>query len=391
MNFPNWDGVTQQTTAEGPKKFEDLHRAITMAQIAKAASVSQGAISSMLNDRNYGIRVSEKTRTHVFKICREMGYIPNDLRALVRMYPELGGFSLLIANNLPGGLTSPMISRIASAALLALPTPGQALPHNSEQAPALTPGQALSIAFYDPAIDYLAEGTNAPGSVSTYVDSKFLIVGQPNLSLLELITRRGLPVMVLGSDVALPGVVSFLPDYALASKLAIAHLNHLGHTNIGIVSGPFGSSDPKILDFNRGVRLACDELGLKIDAQHIVYSDLTVEAGRAALDEILARTPQPSAVFCMSDAVAVGLIERAQKQGVAVPDKLSVIGCGDDFEAQMVHPQLTTIRLPIEEMSRLAVAEVDRIVHNPTPLLARKIFVPLSLVERASVAPPQSN
>ncbi len=375
MNFPNWDGVTQQTTAEGPKKFEDLHRAITMAQIAKAASVSQGAISSMLNDRNYGIRVSEKTRTHVFKICREMGYIPNDLRALVRMYPELGGFSLLIANNLPGGLTSPMISRIASATILALPTPDQ----------------ALSIAFYDPAIDYLAEGTNAPGSVSTFVDSKFLVVGQPNLSLLELLTRRGLPVMLLGSDVALPGVVSFLPDYALASKLAISHLNKLGHTNIGIVSGPFGSSDPKILDFNRGVRLACDELGLKIDAQHIVYSDLTVEAGRVALDEILARTPQPSAVFCMSDAVALGLIERAQTQGVSVPENLSVIGCGDDFEAQMIHPQLTTIRLPFEEMSRQAVAEVDRIVHNTTPLLARKIFVPLSLVERASVAAPKSN
>jgi DNA-binding LacI/PurR family transcriptional regulator len=375
MNFPNWDGVTQQTTAEGPKKFEDLHRAITMAQIAKAASVSQGAISSMLNDRNYGIRVSEKTRTHVFKICREMGYIPNDLRALVRMYPELGGFSLLIANNLPGGLTSPMISRIASATILALPTPDQ----------------ALSIAFYDPAIDYLAEGTNAPGSVSTFVDSKFLVVGQPNLSLLELLTRRGLPVMLLGSDVALPGVVSFLPDYALASKLAISHLNKLGHTNIGIVSGPFGSSDPKILDFNRGVRLACDELGLKIDAQHIVYSDLTVEAGRVALDEILARNPQPSAVFCMSDAVALGLIERAQTQGVSVPENLSVIGCGDDFEAQMIHPQLTTIRLPFEEMSRQAVAEVDRIVHNTTPLLARKIFVPLSLVERASVAAPKSN
>jgi DNA-binding LacI/PurR family transcriptional regulator len=375
MNFPNWDGVTQQTTAEGPKKFEDLHRAITMAQIAKAASVSQGAISSMLNDRNYGIRVSEKTRTHVFKICREMGYIPNDLRALVRMYPELGGFSLLIANNLPGGLTSPMISRIASATILALPTPDQ----------------ALSIAFYDPAIDYLAEGTNAPGSVSTFVDSKFLVVGQPNLSLLELLTRRGLPVMLLGSDVALPGVVSFLPDYALASKLAISHLNKLGHTNIGIVSGPFGSSDPKILDFNRGVRLACDELGLKIDAQHIVYSDLTVEAGRVALDEILARNPQPSAVFCMSDAVALGLMERAQTQGVSVPENLSVIGCGDDFEAQMIHPQLTTIRLPFEEMSRQAVAEVDRIVHNTTPLLARKIFVPLSLVERASVAAPKSN
>ena len=46
-----------------------------MAQIAKAAGVSQGAISSLLNDRDYGIRVSEKTRERVFRVCREMGYM----------------------------------------------------------------------------------------------------------------------------------------------------------------------------------------------------------------------------------------------------------------------------------------------------------------------------
>jgi hypothetical protein len=70
---------------------------ITMAGIAKAAGVSQGAISSLLNDRDYGIRVSEKTRERVFKVCRELGYVPNDLRAVVRMYPELGDVCLLIS------------------------------------------------------------------------------------------------------------------------------------------------------------------------------------------------------------------------------------------------------------------------------------------------------
>src|SRR6201986_2055901 len=70
---------------------------ITMAAIARAAGVSQGAISSLLNDRDYGIRVSDKTRDRVFKVCREMGYIPNALRAVVRMYPELGDYCLLLA------------------------------------------------------------------------------------------------------------------------------------------------------------------------------------------------------------------------------------------------------------------------------------------------------
>ena len=109
MNLPNEAESSAPGEASGrrrprcPSKLGDLHKTITMAQIAKAAGVSQGAISSLLNDRDYGIRVSEKTRERVFKVCREMGYIPNDLRAVVRMYPELGDCCLLIPSSSHGG------------------------------------------------------------------------------------------------------------------------------------------------------------------------------------------------------------------------------------------------------------------------------------------------
>src|SRR6187455_1219949 len=103
--LPNFGRIFKPTG--GPMK------PITMAGIAKAAGVSQGAISSLLNDRDYGIRVSEKTRERVFKVCREMGYIPNDLRAVVRMYPELGDYCLLVSSKISGGLCDPFLSRIA--------------------------------------------------------------------------------------------------------------------------------------------------------------------------------------------------------------------------------------------------------------------------------------
>jgi hypothetical protein len=84
-----------------------------MTDIAKAAGVSQGAISSLLNDRDYGIRVSDKTKERVFKVCREMGYIPNDLRAVVRMYPEVGDFCVLIAEEDFAGGIGGVIGRFA--------------------------------------------------------------------------------------------------------------------------------------------------------------------------------------------------------------------------------------------------------------------------------------
>src|SRR5258708_6045103 len=69
-------------------------KAVTMETIANAANISKGAISSILNDRGYGVHVSPKTRQRVFRICRELGYIPHDLRAMVRMYPDLGEICL---------------------------------------------------------------------------------------------------------------------------------------------------------------------------------------------------------------------------------------------------------------------------------------------------------
>jgi len=356
-----------------PKQFSDLQKTITMAQIAKAAGVSQGAISSLLNDRDYGIRVSEKTRERVFKVCREMGYIPNDLRAVVRMYPELGDFCLLLSVTGEGGLRDPFIHRLAVAAMAAVPDPAH----------------PLSLAFYEENRDYAASH-DLPHPIRVGTCSKFLFHGLPNPSLLESLTRRGLPVVSLGTDAGLPGVTSLVPDYARASFLAIEHLVQLGHRHLGIVSGPFGDTHPKILELNHGVGLACEQFGLPIEMQSIVHGELSEHAGEAALDEILAHQPAPTAIFAMSDSAALGVLARAHARGLKVPGDLSVMGCSDDGGARTTHPQLTTIHLPAEEMAEAGIQEIDRLVREGAPDAPRKTAVPVRLVVRASTDSPRT-
>src|SRR4051812_45963162 len=238
MNLPNEAGSARPDAADlgerrAPRQLSDLQKTITMAQIAKAAGVSQGAISSLLNDRDYGIRVSEKTRERVFKVCREMGYIPNDLRAVVRMYPELGDFCLLLSSTIEGGLFDPFVHRLVAAAMGAVPDAAH----------------LLSLAYYDETQDYSAPNTLPhPIRVGTY--SKFLTYGVPSPSLLDALFRRGLPVVSLGYDAPQPGVTSILPDYTQAAALAIEHLVQLGHQHLGIISGAFGSTHPKVLELN---------------------------------------------------------------------------------------------------------------------------------------------
>ena len=379
MNLPN----EAESSAPGevaigdtrfPKKFGDLQKTITMAQIAKAAGVSQGAISSLLNDRDYGIRVSEKTRERVFKVCREMGYIPNDLRAVVRMYPEFGDCCLLIPASLAAGLADPGVARLAGAAMAELSNPQR----------------AITVAAYDETIDYLADPEALPQPVRAGVCSKFLCLGAASHILLQALHRRGSPVVNLGHDAAFPGVLSIVPDYAQASRLAIEHLFQLGHRHIGLVSGAFGATDAQLLELNRGVRLACEELGLRIDAKMIVYGDLNEKSGRSAVEELFAQQPAPTAIFCLSDAAAAGVLAAAQARGISVPGQLSVVGCGDDQRAPFTHPALTTVHFPVEEMAVLAVKEIERSVREPLGAEPRRVVLPVHLVERDSTAAPPS-
>ena len=261
-----------------PRQLGDLQKTITMAQIAKAAGVSQGAISSLLNDRDYGIRVSEKTRERVFKVCREMGYIPNDLRAVVRMYPELGDCCLLISATLRGrARRSVRRARCASAAMAAVSDPSTRSP-----SPSTTKAR-----------DYSRQsgGSAAPGARRRLLEIPLLRRAEASL-LLQALHRRGLPVVeprarrraARRARASCP-----ITRRLRGSRSSICSSSVTGTSASS--PGPFGATDPQILELNRGVRLACDELGLPIEARNIVYGDLSEQSGRSRAG----RTLRPSA------------------------------------------------------------------------------------------------
>lgn len=340
-----------------------------MATIAKAAGVSQGAISSLLNDRDYGIRVSAKTRERVFRVCREMNYLPNDLRAVVRMYPEMGDFALLVSKDL--GLSAPFTDQLVEALL--------------EQ----VQGSHLSLGYYDPAIDYAANPAVLPPAVSTGVVSKFVTLGAPNASLFSAIHTHEYPVIHIGQDAGVAGVTSIVPEYAHASRQAIETLLALGHRQIAILSGPFGSTDPVVIELNLGVREAYDAIKIPIEAQNVIYGDFTFEHGVTSTDLLLDRQQKPTAIFCFNALVAAGIIHRAQQRGVKVPEELSVIACGDASFCPLLHPPLTAVSFSAEEMTGKIVAEMQTRIKEQDITSTRRLTIASAVVTRESCA--QSN
>ena len=340
---------------------------ITMAMIAKAAGVSQGAISSLLNDRDYGIRVSAKTRERVFRVCRDMGYMPNDLRAVVRMYPELGDFALLVSKDIE--LEEPFADALAKALLASIPE------------------RHLSVATYDPTLDYSANPAALPRPFANGVASKFILFGAPNASLIAAIVARELPVIHIGQDAGTAGVTTLLPDYARASRQAIETFFALGHKQIAILSGPFGSTDPTVIELNFGVRAAYDGAKTPIEAQNIIYGDASFDHGVAAINLLLDRPQKPTAVFCFNSMVAAGVLHGAQARGVQVPKELSVIGFGDAGFAPLLHPPLSTVAIVAHTVAAKAIDEVQSRIKDQDYTAARRFLVVGDLVERGSCAP----
>ncbi len=354
MNLPNEGDSPPQDEPENleakdPRRPGELQKTITMAQIAKAAGVSQGAISSLLNDRDYGIRVSEKTRERVFKVCREMGYIPNDLRAVVRMYPELGDFCLLVCNRADTALAEASVTRVCAAVLAA----------------AHAKGRGFGIAMYEENLDYAAFPDRLPHAVTSGVASKFIALGEPNTSLYNAVLKRGYPLVALGQEVPLAGVALLHADYQQAARKAIEHLAQLGHRRIAVLSSPFGCTLPRSLNLNRGVSLAFLELGLELPTQSILHGDLSFQAGVTAFEKLASSQPVPTAVFCMSDAAAAGVIAKAQAEDYRIPARLSVVGCGNDPICMTCVPALATINIPLEEMAIHAISIIEHLIGVP--------------------------
>ena len=337
-----------------------------MAAIAKAAGVSQGAISSLLNDRDYGIRVSEKTRKRVFKACRELGYIPNDLRAVVRMYPELGDLCVLVSKSIASWPVDPFYSRVLKGAMEAISSPS----HH------------ITLAGYDDGADYLEHPEMLPHPIQSGIASKFICIGNMNFSLLQALLRRDFPVSMLECEVSIPGVTTIQPDYIEASKLAMDYLFNAGHRNIAVLSGPFGSTQHSIAELNRGIRLRHEISEVPFDPQNIIHGDLTYKSGEAAMDVLFSRPRKPTAIFCLGDEAAAGAMAGAKSMGVRIPEELTIIACPDNALPSALG--LTAIHLPAEEMGAVAVKDLEARVQKGALLESKKISLPVQLIERKS-------
>ena len=141
-----------------------------------------------------------------------------------------------------------------------------------------------------------------------------------------------------------------------------------------------------------GLGAALQEAGIKLDETLIATGNFTYRSGLEAAEHLLSLDLVPTAIFAMNDDMAAATIAAAHRQGLDVPDDLSVCGFDDTPLATTIWPELTTIRQPVAEMSEEAVKMVaDMIRHSGeggSPEAPHRLL-DFEMIRRQSTAPPR--
>jgi DNA-binding LacI/PurR family transcriptional regulator len=288
----------------------------TIADIAKRAGVSTGAVSYALNGQP---GVSDATRARILAIADEIGWQPNSAaRALSASRVNTVG----LAVSRPASVLAiePFFMQLISGIEAGLSDHGTALLLQ------VVPDRAAETRAHR---RWWAERR---------VDGVILIDLQADDPRVDPLAEMELPAVVIGGPSPSPKLTEVYSDEGAAMRTLIDYLAALGHRRIAHVSGP---TDLLHTATRSGAFLAASRRhGMRIDA---CETDYTGEAAARMTRQLLARPDRPTAVIYDNDVMAVAAVAVTQELGLSIPQDISLVAWEDSPLCQLVHPPLTTL------------------------------------------------
>lgn len=327
---------------------------VGIKDVARVAGVSVGTVSHVLNRPE---RVSERRRDAVMAAIEELGYVPNHAARQLKV-----GSSKLVGFIFPNPL-NPYYNNLAEGV------------QRESVRRDLNVLCGTSRGSQDDLRRYLSifEQQRARGIIVAPTTTDFSA---------EIATaKRGTPVVLVSAPDPSGQLCSIAGDDRLGGQLAAEHLITTGRKRI-VVVGVEGqaATDRRFA----GVQdMAAKHGGVSI--RLIKMPEVSVPAGVAAAQEILAAGERPDAIFACSDLVALGALQHLTVDGrFRVPSDIAIVGYDDlTFVAHSFIP-LTSVRQHEMQMGLTAVGMLDDEVNNPEHTHSNVILTPELLVRESS-------
>ncbi|MCK4751365.1 MAG: LacI family DNA-binding transcriptional regulator [Bacteroidales bacterium] len=168
----------------------------------------------------------------------------------------------------------------------------------------------------------------------------------------EDLVRKGIPI-VFFDRICLPEKVStVVADNFEAARKITHHFAEAGYKKIAYIAGP------EFLNITRerleGYLTGLKDHHIKLNREYLVHCEMNPESATEATRKLLALPERPDAIFGINDTVAFAAMKEVRKQGLRIPEEVSIVGFTDDYHASVVHPSLTSITHPTFEMGETA-------------------------------------
>jgi LacI family transcriptional regulator len=203
----------------------------------------------------------------------------------------------------------------------------------------------------------------------------------------ELINSR-IPVVLLNRPKGNPPFSTVLADDLRGGFLAGKHLIDLGHTVIAHLTGP--RTHGNFIERAKGLLEAIRCSKRKIPAPIVIHGQHGEQGGYGLTKRLLSDRGGITAIVAGNDAMAMGAIRAIREAGLRIPEDISVAGFDDVPVAAIVHPPLTTIRVPKYEMGRAAAEILIAAPREAGHYVPEHRIFGVTFVERASCAAPGS-
>ncbi len=201
---------------------------------------------------------------------------------------------------------------------------------------------------------------------------------------LPLLERLNVPIVLVNDQHPGAFVHSVLIENVTGSRTAVEHLIGLGHRRIAYIGDRSGyQSDAERLS---GYRQALAAAGIEFAAALAVQGDGRPDAAIEAADGLLALPAPPTAICCYNDMTALGAMRAIRARGLRVPEDVSVTGFDDLFFAAYLQPPLTTVRQPMQQMGRIAMENLFKLMSGEESATQgdMRVWVDAELVVRES-------
>lgn len=347
------------------KKDQVSGKHITIKDVAEAAGVSLATASRVLTGRGYS---SEVSKERVNKVIRDLNFTPNEMaRNLNQQRTDSIGLVIKnIVNPYYGYLANGVLDRVHQLGYHVITC-------------ATDENEQLEREYINMLMRQRAAGIIAVPTCQ-------------NVDYWRGAIEMGMKVVFIDREIPeLADVDTILVDNIRGAHKAMSYLISLGHTRIGIVTGPVTSANNA--DRLTGYLNALKEAGIQADPalQHNLSSK--EDDGRVAFNTLLSLPKPPTAIFAANYYAANGAILALREHNLRIPEDISLVIFDDTPWALINNPPITAVAQPMAAIGHLAMEFLDKVLklsEQNAEQPHQKIIISPELIIRSSCASPNS-